>query len=385
MVEHEYNVTEQQVQFGKLLAHTDKKIRDQSFRKFSSTISQQMDMTELECMKVWKGLYYCKILFSTSSGYWMSDKPLVQQELASKFAKFFLNAKQWDLHLKCFWDTMMREWPGIDKWRLNKYYNLFREVLQASILLLKNNNWDLVQVEKWKMIMKEGPLSIKSDRDSIKLHIISKFLGCLRRSTDSVPSNVITALLTPIMELIEQSEKKNVFEKIKDYFIDPLLNGAVEDYVFEGEENDGNLGSIIEKDWFVSNLLQISASASIHSKMKKIIAESLKLHNIELPQNLSSILPKEKKYIFEVEKPKPKTKRKQRKIKLNSEKSERPAKKKVRLSLQEQGASTQSNSSQNPPKGILKKTDYTAPKIKLIDRNLKEKIKRLKKLKMAKQ
>lgn len=68
------------------------------------------DMSELEYLKLWKGLFYC---------FWMSDKPLIQQELAEKLSKLI-----WDLktdvafgYLSAFWKIIVKEWYGIDRLR----------------------------------------------------------------------------------------------------------------------------------------------------------------------------------------------------------------------------------------------------------------------------
>ena len=53
-------------------------------------------------------------------GYWMSDKPLVQQALATELADILLKIPDPSsslLFLKGFWQTVVREWHGIDRLR----------------------------------------------------------------------------------------------------------------------------------------------------------------------------------------------------------------------------------------------------------------------------
>jgi ribosomal RNA-processing protein 1 len=54
------------------------------------------------------------------SGFWMSDKALVQQALASELANIVLsiddNAVSFEF-LRGFWRTIVREWDGIDRLR----------------------------------------------------------------------------------------------------------------------------------------------------------------------------------------------------------------------------------------------------------------------------
>ena len=55
------------------------------------------------------------------TGFWMSDKPLVQQALASELADLLLlisSTASSLAFLKGFWEAMVREWNGIDRLRL---------------------------------------------------------------------------------------------------------------------------------------------------------------------------------------------------------------------------------------------------------------------------
>lgn len=41
-------------------------------------------------------------------------------------------------YIKCFWDTMVREWCGIDRYRLDKYCLLIRKMMDQTFLLLNS-------------------------------------------------------------------------------------------------------------------------------------------------------------------------------------------------------------------------------------------------------
>jgi len=79
--------------------------------------------------KLWKGIFYCEFLFKKQKeegivtlfvGFWMSDKALVQQALASEFANILLsidhNSASFEF-LGGFWRAIVREWEGIDRLR----------------------------------------------------------------------------------------------------------------------------------------------------------------------------------------------------------------------------------------------------------------------------
>ena len=50
-------------------------------------------------------------------GFWMSDKPLVQQELSANLAELLLDIPTADASfdfLRGFWEAIVREWSGLD-------------------------------------------------------------------------------------------------------------------------------------------------------------------------------------------------------------------------------------------------------------------------------
>ncbi|OLY78378.1 Ribosomal RNA processing protein 1-like protein [Smittium mucronatum] len=59
-------------------------------------------------MRIWKALYYC---------FWLSDKPLVQQELADNLGRIPLSVgyNTAFLYIQSFWKTILREWNQIDR------------------------------------------------------------------------------------------------------------------------------------------------------------------------------------------------------------------------------------------------------------------------------
>ena len=62
---------------GRYLASTEKRVRDRAIRSLAAFVLMRaqeggLSMSPAELSKLWKGLFYC---------FWMSDKPLVQQQL----------------------------------------------------------------------------------------------------------------------------------------------------------------------------------------------------------------------------------------------------------------------------------------------------------------
>jgi ribosomal RNA-processing protein 1 len=66
-------------------------------------------------MKLWKGLFYCM---------WMSDKPLIQEDLAetiSELVHSIIDRKTGLKFITVALKTMANHWSGIDTWRMVKF------------------------------------------------------------------------------------------------------------------------------------------------------------------------------------------------------------------------------------------------------------------------
>ena len=109
----------------------------------------------------------------------MSDKPLVQQALASELAELLLTIPSTDnslAFLSGFWEAIVREWNGIDRLRyvisaphffiliellsMDKYYMLVRRFVNASFRLLMRGEWKESACTEYNSIMggNGGPL-----------------------------------------------------------------------------------------------------------------------------------------------------------------------------------------------------------------------------------
>ncbi|RYP13562.1 hypothetical protein DL765_006827 [Monosporascus sp. GIB2] len=103
-----------------------------TLRTFLSSSSAR-PRTHLDNLKLWKGLFY---------SLWMCDRPVPQQNLCAELASLQSSlppspqggeeqaVTRW---LAAFWQTMAREWTGIDVLRLEKFLLLVRRVFGASV------------------------------------------------------------------------------------------------------------------------------------------------------------------------------------------------------------------------------------------------------------
>lgn len=122
--------------FAQKLASNEVKVRAKAMKKLSmwltsrSNSSPEGSFSEEEMLRVWKGLFYC---------FWMSDKMLVQEELAEQMSSllhcFYQSGKSslsndGMMFVRCGLRTLGREWKGIDRFRMDKFMMLVRRFLR---------------------------------------------------------------------------------------------------------------------------------------------------------------------------------------------------------------------------------------------------------------
>jgi len=142
-------------------------------------------MSELEMMKLWKGLFYCL---------WLADKQPVQHEIAQRFVTLeFKKFENVELFVRVFWKTMIREWQGVDKYRLDKFYSAMRMMVHHSLTYFgQRNKIELLSEIHRDEIMLKKP-------DGIRFHLSDIILdevfssGC----DNSLSAEEIQEVLSP--------------------------------------------------------------------------------------------------------------------------------------------------------------------------------------------
>ncbi|XP_043730364.1 ribosomal RNA processing protein 1 homolog B isoform X3 [Cervus elaphus] len=129
-----------------------------------------------ELLKIWKGLFYCM---------WVQDEPLLQEELANTISQLIHvvnNSEAQHLFIQTFWQTVNREWPGIDGLRLDKFHMLIRLVLRQSFEVLKQNGWEESRIKLFlDVLMKEVLHPESRSPNGVKFHFINIYLDELSR------------------------------------------------------------------------------------------------------------------------------------------------------------------------------------------------------------
>ncbi|XP_020926728.1 ribosomal RNA processing protein 1 homolog B isoform X10 [Sus scrofa] len=170
-----------EIQFAQRLASHEKGIRDRAVKKLRQYISVKTQretggFSQEELLKIWKGLFYCM---------WVQDEPLLQEELASAISQLVHvvnNSEAQHLFLQTFWQTVTREWTGIDRRRLDKLCMLTRLVLRQSFEVLKRSGWEESQIQLFLDVLMKEVLHPESQAPSgVKFHFVAIYLEELSR------------------------------------------------------------------------------------------------------------------------------------------------------------------------------------------------------------
>ncbi|KAM6161752.1 ribosomal RNA processing protein 1 homolog A [Erethizon dorsatum] len=165
-----------EIQLAQRLAGNEQVTRDRAVRKLRKYIVARTQratggFTHDELLKIWKGLFYCM---------WMQDKLLLQEELGrtiSQLIHAFQTTEAQHLFLQTFWQTMIREWAGIDRLRLDKFYLLMRMVLNESLKAVRTRGWEERDIEKLLGLLTTEILHEESQApNGVKSHFLEVFL-----------------------------------------------------------------------------------------------------------------------------------------------------------------------------------------------------------------
>uniref|UniRef100_A0A9J8ABW5 Ribosomal RNA processing 1 n=1 Tax=Cyprinus carpio carpio TaxID=630221 RepID=A0A9J8ABW5_CYPCA len=166
---------EAEIVFAQKLASNEKPVRSKALvklRKYISARSERAEgFREEELLKIWKGLFYCM---------WMQDKPLLQEELSTKISGLLRSFRTLDsqfLYFKTFLQTMKREWNGIDRLRMDKFYQLVRFVFREVFEMLKRQQWESRLVTEFLQLCSAQLLHSSSAAPAgLVLHILDLYM-----------------------------------------------------------------------------------------------------------------------------------------------------------------------------------------------------------------
>ncbi|KAJ2558342.1 hypothetical protein EV175_000838 [Coemansia sp. RSA 1933] len=226
-------LTAQELAFGKRLAHVDKDVRDRALESISHVLSTEESISYMDMLRHWKALFYC---------FWLSDKPLVQQELSWDLANLILVCKGDNrvTFVRAFWETVCREWFDVDKHRVDKYLLLMRRVVYFTLKSMESSSWDEQLVSDYMEVYHTYPVSPSDLKvpNGIREHVADVYIdeivrlatGILKddgQSDDSVSRIPVAVLLEPFIRFIGCSKIKHLSPKVQEtVFADTVVRIA---------------------------------------------------------------------------------------------------------------------------------------------------------------
>ncbi|XP_077198943.1 ribosomal RNA processing protein 1 homolog B isoform X2 [Paroedura picta] len=241
-----------EIQFAQRLAANEKRIRDRALKKLRSyMILRSQDpaggFNQEEFLKIWKGLFYCL---------WMQDKPLLQEELSNNISQLIHVIENIDarhLFIETFWQTMNREWNGIDRLRLDKFYMLIRMVLRQSFEVLKRNGWNESFTEPFlNLLMREAIHPESNAAVGVKLHFIEIYLEELAKvGAKELTADQNLKFIEPFCKIAAKTKDRHLLQVIIRGIFETIVDQcpfAVEDLMRELKAgSDDDLSE--EDDW----------------------------------------------------------------------------------------------------------------------------------------
>ena len=163
---------------------------------------------------------------------WMSDKPAIQQELSRSIASLISVISDQNVlgYMEGFWTTMTREWSGIDRLRLDKFYFLMKQMLIESLKWILKGEQVSERVSCFSTVLYRDALT---SNNGVCLFVIEHFVGLISEFEMLKVENI----LSPLYAVIRNCDFNTVlnktqaeFKKLKELDIDTL---AVADTLFE--------------------------------------------------------------------------------------------------------------------------------------------------------
>ncbi|KAI9708281.1 MAG: hypothetical protein M1828_003010 [Chrysothrix sp. TS-e1954] len=208
------------------LVSSDPEARATALTSLRTYLSRRTPFTDLELLKLWKGLFYSM---------WMCDKPHTQQVLARDLAGLVsrdLDGANVMGFVDTFWRTLSREWAGIDGLRMDKFLYLARQMLFVSLEYLARSDFDDEQCRQLVRILAETPLNIDDNRipNGIRYHVLDILVDELDRLWLSIEatadgrefSRFVDALVKPVSEM-ERRAVKPMRKRAKEVLENPEL------------------------------------------------------------------------------------------------------------------------------------------------------------------
>ncbi|KAJ8907108.1 hypothetical protein NDN08_003590 [Rhodosorus marinus] len=209
--------------FARALASSRKKVRDLALEALQVWLEKHDDLSDVEMQKLWKALFYY---------IWMADK---EKEIEKVIARVVgLSDIAGMPFIRGLFKCMVREWHGIDRLRIDKYYSLINEALDKSleIILSSGSKEQLAKtLSEFVTILDEEVFS-KSGKEGkgLTLHLLEKWTdNILKPLLDRRPKStteILAVMIDPLFDLLSSTDVSS--PKKASQVLDSVLNSWIE-------------------------------------------------------------------------------------------------------------------------------------------------------------
>ncbi|KAF7709823.1 hypothetical protein HF521_016673 [Silurus meridionalis] len=270
---------ELEINLAQRLASNEKSIRSKALktlRKYINLRSQKIEggFTAEDLLKIWKGLFYCL---------WMQDKPLMQEEISHTISGLIHRFHTTDnqlLYFATFLQTVKREWNGIDRLRMDKFFQLVRFMFRQVFEILKRREWEFSVVNQFLQIFTKQLLqNTEHVPKGLMLHILDLYMNELAQvgSAELTAEQNLT-FIDPFCKTMAKTKdrllltfiSKNIFRTIVDH-----APYAIEDLMRElqhagGDDSDSDQASSEVEEEEIVKKGELKNMAPKETKVKKV-------------------------------------------------------------------------------------------------------------------
>lgn len=176
---------------------------------------------------------------------WLQDKPRNQQQLARDLAELLhvLKPETFITFATAFWQTIAREWGGIDALRMDKYLYLVRCYVQEGFQYVRRKGWKEELLEEYLGVLEGVAFNVRDAKipNGLRYHVIDLYVDELDKADveDEAPAE---RALEPMRKLGRESLVKTVRKRVGEALEDERLvnwKGRREIDGESDEEDDG--------------------------------------------------------------------------------------------------------------------------------------------------
>lgn len=153
----------------------------------------------------------------------MSDKPLVQEELAEDLGKLVecFSTKIGIDFFGSFLEIMQQEWFGIDQWRMDKFLMLVRRMLRYTLKAIKKEKWQSDFIEKLNSVIYK---CLESPCLGLSMHVLDIFFEELAKvSEGKISKENVTECIKPFIKYIADQKEYKLLAHMRNRVFAHLL------------------------------------------------------------------------------------------------------------------------------------------------------------------